>query len=143
MRRWVLLGLAAALLAGGAAAAILALRESRSSSGPLACPPGCAHLTLAFPVDPRRPFTYGLLLLRNRGGEAAVLERVGARELSPGMQLVGAVVVPTRDNPWHVTADDHAHFPPPNVAQVVRPLQGYELLPAREPSGHRGSPRSG
>ena len=83
MRRRVLLGLAAALLAGGAAAAILALRESRSSSGPLACPPGCAHLTLAFPVDPRRPFTYGLLLLRNRGGEAAVLERVGARELSP------------------------------------------------------------
>ena len=129
-RRAALLAFASVALAGAAAAALAVREPPGLSPGPLACEE-CAVLALGFPVDPRRQFTYGLLLLRNEGGEPAVLDAVAPLELTPGMRVAGAYVVRTEDNPWNVTADDHEHFPPPNIADVVRPLRGYAVAPAR------------
>jgi len=127
---------ALAALAAGAAIVLALLLRNRAADlapGPLACPDACPRLALAFPVDVHRPFTYGLLLLRNRGRAPAVLERVRPGELTPGMRLVGAVVVPVARNPWHVTADDHARFPPANLVGRVRALAGYAVAPTRGP----------
>lgn len=131
MRRRFTICAAAALAAAAAAGAWLAIRPSRPAPGPLACPK-CGVLGLSFRVDAQDPFTYGLLVLVNSGDRTAVLEEVEPLDADPGLRLVGAVVVPTRVNPWNVTASDHHDFPPRNVADVVEPLRGYRVPPARD-----------
>jgi hypothetical protein len=125
----------AAVLAAAGVAAFLLSRGPRPGPGPLACP-SCGVLGLAFGVDAHEPFTYGLLVLRNSGDGTAVLDRVVPLGTSPGLRLVGAVALRTRDNPWNVTASDHHRFPPRNVASLVQPLRGYRIPPGGKADGH-------
>ena len=132
-RRGWLAALTAAVLVAAAVAVPVALTHGRGprSNGPLACPK-CFRTGLSFPVDVQRPFTYGLRNLRNHGRQPAVLEHVRPLGMSPGMRVVGALIVRRVDNPWNSTADDHTHFPPLNIAKVVKPLPGYAVPPARD-----------
>jgi hypothetical protein len=130
-RRWLGVATAAALVAAAVAVPLALTRNSGPrSGGPLACPE-CFRTGLSFPVNVETPFTYGLRNFQNRGDDRAVLERVRPLAISRGMRVVGAMIVRRVDNPWNSTADDHTHFPPRNIATVVKPLAGYRLPRAR------------
>jgi hypothetical protein len=133
VKRAVAAAIGALAAVGGVLAWALSTPEPTLTAGPLACRE-CGITGLAFPVDAGQPFTYGLLTLRNSGNETAVLDRVVPLEPTPGLRLVGEVALPTRKNPWNITASDHGHFPPENVLRAVRPVRGYRIPPARAPS---------
>ena len=100
-RLWIVLGLLAAATA--AAGAILLWPGSGSGTrtgGPLAYPDDY-YDTLGFTIHVREPYSWGLVLLRNKGDALAVVRRIALVETSGSVKVVGTYAVP-EDRPQTV-----------------------------------------
>lgn len=101
--------------------------------GPLGEDPGAPN-RIAFDVEVGRPFSYGLVLLRNPDpapAEIAAVELVGA---TTGIELVASAVRPLSEAADHgLVANDRA-YPPPALAGHLRPALGARIAEYRDPS---------
>lgn len=129
---FLLLAAAIAAAASGAVGVALSRDSDRlRPGGPLACL-RCAGEAVSLTVDPGKPFTHGLVLLRNRSGKAARLERVEVIDGPEHLRIVGARVLDPAQSPWGLTALDRA-FPPVGLARKSTELEDAVVpVPRRE-----------
>lgn len=102
------------------------------AGGPLACG-DCGYAASGVPIDVGKAGTYGIVVVRNRGSQPAVLDRVGYRRLSPGLEMLPAMALRVGDyeGPGGLASGLSLTFPPPHVHGVARRLRGFPVLPHR------------
>jgi hypothetical protein len=131
-RRLVVAVVALAAAACGAVGVVL-LRDSDAprAGGPLACF-RCAGESVSLTVDPGKPFTHGLVLLRNRSDQDARLLSIDVVGRPKGLRIVGARLVDPARSPWGLTALDRS-FPPVGLESKTTKLEdGVVPVPRRQ-----------
>jgi hypothetical protein len=127
-----LLGAGAALLA--AAALLLLWSPWRNlPPGPLGDDSGAPN-RIAFGVEVGRPFSYGLVVLRNPAAvplEIVGVELVGA---TGAIELVASSLRHLSDAPGHGLVANDRTYPPAALAGHLRPALGARIGPSRDPS---------
>jgi len=128
-----LLGLAVAVLLS-AAASVLAWGPWRTPpAGPLGEDPGAPN-RIAFDVEVGRPFTYGLVVLRNPARTPAEIIRVELVDATAGIELVASTVRSLSEVPAHGLVANDRTYPPPALAGHLRPAVGAQIGPSRGPA---------
>jgi hypothetical protein len=118
---------------GAVAAAAVVLGDSGvHTGGPLACQ-DCGYAASSVPIDVGKAGTYGIVVLRNRGSETAVLDHLGYRRLTPGLEMLPALALRVGDykGPGGLASGLSLTFPPPHVDDIARRLAGFPVLPHR------------
>ncbi len=122
MKGWIALGCGVVLLS----IAAVELSAAPADGGPLA--EQLAPNAVTVSVTAGASFTYGGVQLRpNASAGAVTLEGVRLEELSPGLEVVDAYVLPiaeTNDGLWF----SYERFPPPGLPRAgLRPFNGFTL----------------
>jgi len=123
----------AAALGAVAAATVLIWPMAAVPAGPLGRDLGAPN-RIAFDVELGRPFTYGLLLIRNPGARPATIEAVELDEMTPGIALVDAAVRPLSEAIEHGLVANDRTYPPPALAGHLAPAVGAVVEHTRDPS---------
>jgi hypothetical protein len=93
----ILLGLLAAAIVAAGALVWAGSRSDVVAGGPLAYPEDY-HDTLGFTVHLRAPYSWGLVVLRNKGDRPAVVQRITLVDQSGSLKVVGLYAV-SEDTP--------------------------------------------
>ena len=118
-------------LAAAFASACLSSCRGPSQAGPLE-PPAAeapAQNYSGFKAEIGRPFTFGLIFVKNYGDREAVLEGVQLVEKTPGIELVGQLAADITDD--HHTWSSDEKFPPAHPAHQLA-LSGMQIDPDAE-----------
>lgn len=96
--------------------------------GPLNPPPSEAPAEnySGFEAQLNHPFTFGLIFIRNYGGDAVVLDGVELIDKTPGIELVGLLAADITGDRQTWSSDDN--YPPLHPADLEE-LQGFHVRP--------------
>jgi hypothetical protein len=127
-----------ALLVGGFLAAVIATIVLAGGSnrevlkgGPLAKPGLRMGESAVMGVG--QSGTYGAETITNRGNVPAVLDRVSFLDRSPGLEIIGPLVMHVRTQPGlpALATGLIRQFPPPHEGARLHPVKGFRIAPHR------------
>jgi hypothetical protein len=132
--RW----LGASLLAGGLAATVVVVVVLTGGSGrgvvrggPLA-EPGF-RMGEAAAMDVGKAGTYGMETITNHGRATAVLDRIAFVDRTPGLEILGPLVMHVRNRPGTpaLATGLIRRFPPPHEGAALHPVAAFRISPHR------------
>jgi hypothetical protein len=129
--KWLALGASAVLVGAATAVAVVVAGRGSESGGPLDCN-DCGSVASSVPADVGEKGTYGIIVLRNRGAEAAELDRLEYRGLTPGLQMLPALALRLGDRSGGGLATGLSlSFPPAGTKGLAGRLRGFRVAPHR------------
>jgi hypothetical protein len=126
------------LLAGGLVAVVVVVVMLTGGSGrgvirggPLAEPR--LRMGEAAAMDVGKSGTYGMETITNHGRATAGLDRIAFVDRSPGLEILGPLVMHMRDQPGApaLAAGLIRRFPPPHEGATLHPVAGFRISPHR------------
>lgn len=126
---------ACAVLAVAVVAVAVVGRAAIGANGPASGPldTGSDVTATGFAVDPGEPFSYGYLFLRNPSAATIVLDRVELVGSTPGLHVLGMLVISLRHATQGVAATSRGFPPSVPTPYPYRPLAGSTLAPSQDP----------
>jgi len=84
-------------------------------------------------MDVGKTGTYGAETLANRGREAVVLDRIAFLDRTPGLELVGPLVMHVRTKPGvpALATGFIRQYPPPHEGATLHRVAGFRISPHR------------
>ena len=106
-------------------------RGAPSRGGPLA-EPGL-RMGESVLMDVGRTATYGVETLTNHGNEAVVLDEIAFLGRTPGLEIIGPLVMHVRTTPGvpALATGLIRQYPPPHKGATLHPIAGFRIDPHR------------
>jgi hypothetical protein len=85
------------------------------------------------PMDAGKTGTYGAETLANHGREAVVLDRIDFLDRTPGLEIIGPLVMHLRTTPGvpALATGLIRQYPPPHEGATLHPVAGFRISPHR------------
>ena len=107
--------------------------------GPLAQPG--VRTGESVPMDAGKTGTYGMETLANHGHTEVILDRIDFLHRSPGLEIIGPLVMHLRTKPGvpALATGLIRQYPPPHEGATLHPVAGFRISPHRSLEGRRGA----